>query len=98
MTNYWNIEVSDFFSPVKVCSGSLAVYDIGFYWWLFGCLVNEKSMELMAPFQFSYEFSEAFLLLFALLTGIAFGMFLEKAGFGNARKLVQQFYNSITSQ
>jgi uncharacterized membrane protein YedE/YeeE len=51
-------------------------------------------MELMAPFQFSYEIPEAFLLLFALLTGIAFGMFLEKAGFGNARKLVQQFYNT----
>jgi uncharacterized membrane protein YedE/YeeE len=31
-------------------------------------------------------------LLFALLTGLAFGMFLEKAGFGNGRKLVQQFY------
>ena len=46
----------------------------------------------MAPFQFNYELSETLLLLFALLTGIAFGMFLEKAGFGNARKLVQQFY------
>lgn len=46
----------------------------------------------MAPFQFNYELPEALLLLFALLTGIAFGMFLEKAGFGNARKLVQQFY------
>lgn len=46
----------------------------------------------MAPLQFSYELPEIFLLLFALLTGIAFGMFLEKAGFGNARKLVQQFY------
>jgi uncharacterized membrane protein YedE/YeeE len=46
----------------------------------------------MAPFQFNFELSETFLLLFALLTGIAFGMFLEKAGFGNARKLVQQFY------
>jgi len=48
----------------------------------------------MAPFQFNYELSETLLLLFALLTGIAFGMFLEKAGFGNARKLVQQFYFS----
>ncbi len=48
----------------------------------------------MAPFQFNYELPEAFILLFALLTGIAFGMFLEKAGFGNARKLVQQFYNT----
>ena len=49
-------------------------------------------MELMAPIQFNYQVSEEVLLLFALLTGIVFGMFLEKAGFGNARKLVQQFY------
>ena len=49
-------------------------------------------MELAAPFQFNYEIPEGILLLFALLTGIVFGMFLEKAGFGNARKLVQQFY------
>ena len=48
----------------------------------------------MAPLQFNYELPETLLLLFALLTGIAFGMFLEKAGFGNARKLVQQFYLS----
>jgi uncharacterized membrane protein YedE/YeeE len=48
----------------------------------------------MAPFQFNYELSETLLLLFALLTGIAFGILLEKAGFGNARKLVQQFYFS----
>jgi len=46
----------------------------------------------MAPLQFNYPVPEGLLLLFALLTGIAFGMFLEKAGFGNARKLVQQFY------
>ena len=49
-------------------------------------------MELTAPFQFNYEIPEGILLLFALLTGIVFGMLLEKAGFGNARKLVQQFY------
>jgi len=49
-------------------------------------------MELMAPIQFNYQVSEGVLLLFALLTGIVFGMLLEKAGFGNARKLVQQFY------
>jgi len=48
----------------------------------------------MAPLQFNFEIPETFLLLFALLTGIIFGMFLEKAGFGNARKLVQQFYFS----
>ena len=46
----------------------------------------------MAPIQFTYQVPEGLLLLFALLTGIAFGIFLEKAGFGNARKLVQQFY------
>ena len=51
-------------------------------------------MELAAPFQLNYEIPEGVLLLFALLTGIVFGMFLEKAGFGNARKLVQQFYFS----
>lgn len=49
-------------------------------------------MELAAPLQFNYTIPEGFLLLFALLTGIAFGIFLEKAGFGNARKLVEQFY------
>jgi len=49
-------------------------------------------MELAAPLKFSMEIPEIYLLLFALLTGIAFGIFLEKAGFGNARKLVEQFY------
>ena len=51
----------------------------------------------MAPIQFNYQISEGLILLFALLTGIVFGMFLEKAGFGNARKLVQQFYFSDMS-
>jgi uncharacterized membrane protein YedE/YeeE len=51
-------------------------------------------MELAAPLQLNNEIPEGVLLLFALLTGIVFGMFLEKAGFGNARKLVQQFYFS----
>ena len=49
-------------------------------------------MELMAPIQFNYQVPEAIMLLFALLMGIVFGMLLEKAGFGNARKLVQQFF------
>jgi uncharacterized membrane protein YedE/YeeE len=49
-------------------------------------------MELTAPLKYSLEIPEIYLLLFALLTGIAFGIFLEKAGFGNARKLVEQFY------
>lgn len=49
-------------------------------------------MELIAPLKYSMQIPEAYLLLFALLTGIAFGVFLEKAGFGNASKLVEQFY------
>lgn len=49
-------------------------------------------MELAAPLQYNFAIPEGVLLLFALLTGMVFGMFLEKAGFGNARKLVQQFY------
>ena len=53
---------------------------------------HEKSVELMAPLQFNIEIPETLLLLFALVTGMVFGMLLEKAGFGNARKLVQQFY------
>ena len=52
-------------------------------------------MELAAPIQFNYQVPEGFLLLFALLTGIVFGMLLEKAGFGNARKLVEQFYFTV---
>jgi uncharacterized membrane protein YedE/YeeE len=54
-------------------------------------------MELTVPLQLNYEIPEGVLLLFALLTGMVFGMFLEKAGFGNARKLVQQFYLSDMS-
>ncbi len=49
-------------------------------------------MELVAPLKYNLEIPEAYLLIFALLTGIAFGIFLEKAGFGNAKKLVEQFY------
>ena len=49
-------------------------------------------MELAAPLRFSMDIPEVYLLMFALLTGIAFGIFLEKAGFGNASKLVEQFY------
>lgn len=55
-------------------------------------MVHEKSLELMAPLQFNMTIPEPVLLLFALVTGMVFGMLLEKAGFGNSRKLVQQFY------
>jgi uncharacterized membrane protein YedE/YeeE len=46
----------------------------------------------MAPFSFNMEISPGLILAFALVTGIIFGFFLEKAGFGNASKLVEQFY------
>jgi uncharacterized protein len=37
-------------------------------------------------------FSEEVSLIVALIIGIGFGFFLERAGFGSARKLVAQFY------
>jgi hypothetical protein len=49
-------------------------------------------MAMMAPF-FKYGmFGEETSLVFAFLIGIGFGFFLERAGFGSARKLVSQFY------
>lgn len=38
------------------------------------------------------EPGEGLLLGFSLLIGLVFGVLLEQAGFGNARKLVEQFY------
>ena len=49
-------------------------------------------MELIAPLRFNMEISDGTILVFALVIGIMFGFFLERAGFGNARKLVEQFY------
>ena len=47
---------------------------------------------MMAPF-FKYGmFGEETSLALAFLIGIGFGFFLERAGFGSARKLVSQFY------
>jgi uncharacterized protein len=49
-------------------------------------------MAMMAPF-FKYGmFGEDTSLVLAFLIGIGFGFFLERAGFGSARKLVSQFY------
>jgi len=51
-------------------------------------------MEMSAPF-FKYGlFGEEASLLVAFAIGIGFGFFLERAGFGSARKLVAQFYLS----
>ncbi len=47
---------------------------------------------MMAPF-FKYGmFGEETSLVLAFVIGIGFGFFLERAGFGSARKLVSQFY------
>ena len=47
---------------------------------------------MMAPFYQSGSFGEGTSLVLAFLIGIGFGFFLERAGFGSARKLVSQFY------
>ncbi len=47
---------------------------------------------MMAPF-FKYDlFGDEFSLIVAVLIGFGFGFFLERAGFGSARKLTAQFY------
>ena len=49
-------------------------------------------MAMTAPF-FQYGmFGDQVSLVVAFLIGIGFGFFLERAGFGSARKLVSQFY------
>jgi hypothetical protein len=49
-------------------------------------------MEMSAPFFKFGLFSEETSLVVAFVIGIGFGFFLERAGFGSARKLVAQFY------
>jgi len=47
---------------------------------------------MTAPFYQYGMFGEETSLVLAFLIGIGFGFFLERAGFGSARKLVSQFY------
>ena len=47
---------------------------------------------MMAPFLKYGAFGDEASLVVAFLIGIGFGFFLERAGFGSARKLVSQFY------
>jgi hypothetical protein len=49
-------------------------------------------MEVSAPFFKLGMFGEEASLVLAFVIGIGFGFFLERAGFGSARKLVAQFY------
>jgi len=45
-----------------------------------------------APFYKFGAFGDEFSLIVAVVIGILFGFFLERAGFGNGRKLAAQFY------
>jgi uncharacterized membrane protein YedE/YeeE len=47
---------------------------------------------MSAPYFLSGAFGETGALVAALVLGLAFGWFLERAGLGSARKLVGQFY------
>ena len=47
---------------------------------------------MSAPFYKLGAFGDEASLIVAFLIGIGFGFFLERAGFGSARKLVSQFY------
>lgn len=49
-------------------------------------------MDMSAPFYQFGLFNEDMSLVVAFVTGIGFGFFLERAGFGSARKLAAQFY------
>jgi uncharacterized protein len=55
-------------------------------------MVCEEAMEMSAPFFKFGLFSESISLVIAFVIGIGFGFFLERAGFGSARKLTAQFY------
>jgi hypothetical protein len=47
---------------------------------------------MMTPFYKYGFFGDEFALLLAFALGLGFGFFLERAGFGSARKLAAQFY------
>jgi hypothetical protein len=49
-------------------------------------------MAMSAPFYKLGAFGDEASLVVAFLIGIGFGYFLERAGFGSAKKLVSQFY------
>jgi hypothetical protein len=51
-------------------------------------------MAMSAPLSKLGAFGDEASLIVAFLIGIGFGFFLERAGFGSARKLVSQFYLS----
>ena len=72
--------------------GQLGVHDDGVRRGVCRGVFRKVAMAMMAPF-FKYGmFGDETSLVVAFLIGIGFGFFLERAGFGSARKLVSQFY------
>src|SRR3970282_1779313 len=57
-----------------------------------GGLLRAKGMDMNAPFFDFGLFGEGTSFIVAFFVGIGFGFFLERAGFGSARKLAAQFY------
>ena len=55
-------------------------------------LAPEEAVAMNAPFYKFGAFGDEVSLVVAFLIGIGFGFFLERAGFGSARKLTAQFY------
>ena len=70
----------------------LGFYDVCFRRCVCTCLFYKEAMDMNAPF-FKYGmFGDEVSLIVAFMIGIGFGFFLERAGFGNAKKLAAQFY------
>jgi hypothetical protein len=55
-------------------------------------MVHEETMAMIAPFYKFGFFGDSVGLVLAFVLGIGFGIALERAGFGGARKLAAQFY------
>ena len=55
-------------------------------------MVLQEAMAMSAPFYKFGAFGDEVSLIVAFVIGIGFGFVLERAGFGNARKLAAQFY------
>jgi len=55
-------------------------------------MAGEEAVEMNAPFFKFGAFGDEASLIVAFVIGISFGFFLERAGFGSAKKLVSQFY------
>ena len=55
-------------------------------------IFRKEAVDIMAPFYKFGFFNDQVSLIIAVVIGIGFGFFLERAGFGSARKLAAQFY------